>query len=92
MAPNPKPTGHCYFLDLPPETRNAIYELLQDEHLHHSITICQSQEPSDVPFPITRISWQIRAECLKMFYSTLSVRFKSLLVRIWTLARPGCRQ
>ncbi|GAB1738764.1 hypothetical protein NU219Hw_g3556t1 [Hortaea werneckii] len=63
------------FLELPPEIRITIYELIRDETSSETITINSAKFPEDVPPPITRVNRLIRRETLKLMCEPMKIEF-----------------
>lgn len=63
------------FLELPPEIRITIYELIRDETVSETITINSAKFPEDLPPPITRVNRQIRKETLKLMCEPMRIEF-----------------
>lgn len=69
-----KPVG---FLDLPAELRNRIYELHRASYYNneHISWICEHSSGNPFAYKITRVSRQVRAETVKMFYHGADMSF-----------------
>ncbi|KAI7084465.1 hypothetical protein KC356_g6735 [Hortaea werneckii] len=63
------------FLELPPEIRITIYELIRDATFSGTITINSAQFPEDLPPPITRVNRQTRKETLKLMCEPMKIEF-----------------
>lgn len=63
------------FLELPPELRITIYELIREETCSETTTINSAKFPEDVPPPITRVNRQIRKETLKLMCEPMRIEF-----------------
>ncbi|KAI7540574.1 hypothetical protein KC331_g9094 [Hortaea werneckii] len=63
------------FLELPPEIRITVYELIRDETFSETITINSAKFPEDLPPPITRVNRQIRKETLKLMCEPMRIEF-----------------
>ena len=64
------------FLELPPEIRIAIYELIRDETFSEgTISINSAKFPEDLPPSITRVNRQTRQETLKLMCEPVKIEF-----------------
>ncbi|KAI7279725.1 hypothetical protein KC345_g5215 [Hortaea werneckii] len=63
------------FLELPPEIRITIYELIRDETFSGTITINSAKFPEDLPPSITRVNRQTRKETLKLMCESMKIEF-----------------
>jgi hypothetical protein len=86
--------GNCHFLRLPAELRNKIYTeyLLPHDGYAKRVTISpRVSGRTNMPFPVTRVSRQIRTDCLKLLYSSLELDVRSdelRYVRHWINVVP----
>ncbi|KAI6850926.1 hypothetical protein KC352_g7457 [Hortaea werneckii] len=72
--PKTKP-NRSPFLELPPENRITIYELIQNETFSGTITINSAKFPEDLPPAITRVNRQTRQETLKLMCEPIEIEF-----------------
>ncbi|KAI7267668.1 hypothetical protein KC343_g2917 [Hortaea werneckii] len=63
------------FLELPPEIRITIYELIRDETSLGTISINSAKFPEDLPPSITRVNRQTRQETLKLMCGPMKIEF-----------------
>ncbi|KAI7489515.1 hypothetical protein KC351_g1245 [Hortaea werneckii] len=68
-------SNRSLFLELPPEIRITIYELIQDKTFSGTITINSAKFPEDLPPPITRVNRQTRKETLKLMCEPMKIEF-----------------
>lgn len=73
---NPKKAGKPFpFLELHPEVRNLIYEMIGEQSYKDTVIISSTIHRTDMPPPLTRVNKQIRSEATKLICHGVEVEF-----------------